>query len=168
MYIPHGEVGYLHAEAPELARKLVEGDGIFWSGDPNLTLKMGYLTARYSGFDKQVKRVVRVGEVLARRYEVWRHCDDGMDRMVGSWLPDEFDRILLDISGMRVDAPGRKTAADRIAKENTENEKRQQDEIAELRKPVADMAEFILRKESTEPETKFYGVGPEKPLDASK
>lgn len=98
--------GYVHADAPELDRKLREGDGLLWQGDRSLELRMGILTAKRTGFHPQVRRHVQKGEVLARRYEVWTHTPDGADEMLGHWLLEEFDRILFDLSGMRMDAPG--------------------------------------------------------------
>lgn len=98
--------GFVHSDAAETDRKLREGDGILWQGDPKLELRMGILTAKVTGYHAQCKRNVRKGEVIARRYEVWRHTELGTDEMLGHWTLEEYDRILVDMAGMRLDSPG--------------------------------------------------------------
>jgi hypothetical protein len=98
--------GFVHADAEELARKLQEGDGILWSGDPRLELRLCKAEAPKSMWYSPLGRRVKKGEVLARRYEVWRHNEDGTDTQIGHWRLEEFDRILMDIAPMRMDSPG--------------------------------------------------------------
>lgn len=117
LLLPNSDFGWVRADAPELDRKLREGDGIHWSGDPDLDLRQGVVEEMRSGRP--------TGKIVARRWEVWRHCEDGVDRMIGHWRMEEFDRILYDLATMRAGAEGRTTGAvDRIDKANDANEKR--------------------------------------------
>lgn len=113
---PDADLGFLRGDAPELDRKLREGDGIHWGGDPDLTLAQGVVEETRSG------RLT--GKIVARRWEVWRMCEDGVDRMIGHWRMEEFDRILFDLAAMRAEAPGHVFVDDAIEKANVANEKR--------------------------------------------
>ena len=127
LYTTNDETGFVHAEAPELERKLQEGDGILWQGDPNLELGMETYSAPVTGWftipttGKQV--YVQKGDILARRYAVYRHCEDGTTQRIGHWRLEDFDRILMDIAPMRLDAPNRESTIDRIDRENAEAER---------------------------------------------
>lgn len=96
--------GFAHADAYETDRKLREGDGLMWPGDPALELHMGILTAKRTGFHPQVRRHVRKGEVIARRYEVW--STNFPDAPIAHWTLEEYDRIIFDMARMRLDSPG--------------------------------------------------------------
>lgn len=98
--------GFVHAEAGELARKLQQGDGILWAGDPRLELGMGTLEAPASMWYPPFGRRVKKGEVLARCYIVMRNNEDGTTTPVGQWRLEDFDRILMDIAPLRLDSPG--------------------------------------------------------------
>lgn len=117
------ETGFVHADADELDRKLREGDGLLWSGDPRLYLGMGILTAPQSRWEEKLGRRVQKGDIVARRYEVWRHTEDGEDVLIGHWQLSEFDRILVDLAPMRLDSPGHVDALDEIDKHNAKLEK---------------------------------------------
>lgn len=123
LYMPDGETGFMHSEAPELDRKLREGDGIHWTGDPRLELRMGIIKANRYAVNPLTGRYVRPGAIIARRYEVWRHCEDGTDQIVGHWRLEDFDRILLDLAPLRMDSPGHVDALDAIDKHNEAIEK---------------------------------------------
>lgn len=113
---PNDAFGWVRGDAPDLDRKLREGDGIQWAGDPDLDLRQGVVEKMSSGRP--------TGEIVARRWEVWRHCEDGIERLIGHWRMEEFDRILYDLARMRPEAPGHEDAVLKIEKANDENEKR--------------------------------------------
>lgn len=118
LYRVHELTGYMHADAPELDRKLREGDGIVWTGDPRLFLSMGIVVANRRTWVDELGRYVQPGEVIARRYEVWRHGEDGRDYLIGTWRLEEFDRILMDLAPMRLDSPGHVDAIEEIDRHN--------------------------------------------------
>lgn len=121
---PDNRVAWMRSDAPELEDKLQNGDGMGFPGDPRLTLAQGVIQANRRMQHPITKRWVRKGEILARRWEVWRLCEDGVDRRIGTWRMEEFDRILLDMSGMRLDSPGHADTIDQIEKHNAEIEDR--------------------------------------------
>jgi hypothetical protein len=113
---PSDSFGWIRADAADLDRKLREGDGIQWTGDPLLELRQGVVEKMSSGRP--------TGEIVARRWEVWRACEDGVDRMIGHWRMEEFDRILFDLARMRAESPSHVDVVDSIEAANVENEKR--------------------------------------------
>jgi hypothetical protein len=145
LYTTNPDAGYMHAEAPELDRKLREGDGILWPGDPRLELRMGIISDR-------------TGKIRARRYEVWRNMEDGSEQRLGHWRLEEFDRILLDLGPMRLDAPGHVDAVDRIEKHNQAHEakvwQRGRDAMGEMMSHAAS-----ILHDTTQPKNVFRQVG---------
>lgn len=97
------------AYAPEyedLARRIVLGDGLGWSGDPDLELRIGVVTERATG-------------KTMRRLEVWRHCEDGGVRPLAHWHPSEAGQVCHDLAKMRAAVGGRTDSVlDRIDREN--------------------------------------------------
>lgn len=114
LLLPNSDFGWVRADAPDLDRKLREGDGIQWSGDPMLDLRQGVVEETRSGRP--------TGKIVARRWEVWRHCDDGVDRLIGVWLMEEFDRIIFDLARMKAESAGHEDVVDRIDKANAAND----------------------------------------------
>ena len=144
LYLPNDATGYMHAGAVELDRKLKEGDGLIWAGDPDLDLHMGVVTERATG------------QIKARCYEVWRYCEDGQERMIGRWRLEEFDRILLDVSIMKAGATGRITDAQtRIDAANAATEKDQQDKFVDKLGETLDHA-LRLEHDREEGLNRFY------------
>lgn len=115
--------GFMHADAGELARKLRDGDGIMWPGDPRLELGMETLAAPKSMWFPRFGRRVRKGEILARRYVVIRHNEDGTSEPVGHWRLEDFDRILMDLAPLRLDSPGHVDTLAEIDAHNAAKEK---------------------------------------------
>ncbi len=105
---PHQELGWVR-DTTDLVNQLHNGDGIHWPGDPDLSLHQGVISNRQ-------------GKILARRWEVWRHCEDGQDRMIGHWRMEEYDRIIFDLARMRAESPGHVNVTDRIDAHNAEIE----------------------------------------------
>lgn len=116
LLLPNQDFGWVRADAPELDRKLREGDGIHWSGDPDLDLRQGVV--------EETKNGRPTGKIVARRWEVWRHCEDGVQRPIGTWRMEEFDRILFDLAAMRAEAPGHVDVVDSIDAKNAANEEK--------------------------------------------
>lgn len=154
LLLPNNDFGWMRADAADLDRKLREGDGIHWSGDPDLDLRQGVVEEMRSGRP--------TGNIVARRWEVWRHCEDGVDRMLGHWRMEEFDRILFDLASMRADAPGHVNVVDAIELKNAENEKR----IWEpYRQAQGEMLEHLakLYHDTTGPRNVFRGIPGQNP-----
>ena len=158
LYTPNPVTGIMHGEAPELDRKLREGDNLFWKGDPRLSLHMAVLTAKRSGYDDNLGRVVRKGDILARRYEVWRHNEDGTDTLVGHWRLEEFDKIILDLVGMDPRTPGHVPVEERLDKADAELEKQKSYEFREAMGPLIEHAMSIAH-DTTQPKHTFRQVG---------
>ncbi len=145
LYVPNAQTGYAHAGMEELDRKLKQGDGLTWGGDPDLDLHMGVIT------DKR-------GNVVARRYEVWRFCEDGQERMLAHWRLEEFDRILLDIVMMKAGAEGKVASAEvRIDTANAKLEKEQSDKFVEKNFDTLDHA-LRLAHDTTRAKNTFRGI----------
>jgi hypothetical protein len=157
LYRTHELVGYMHADAPELDRKLRDGDGIFWTGDPRLYLAMGIVQANRRMWVEELGRYVNPGEVVARSYEVWRHGEDGREHLIGRWRVEEFDRILMDLAPMRLDSPGHKDTLDEIDKHNAKLEKAASDQMKEA---LAEGLEHQLKlwHDRTQPKNVFRGL----------
>lgn len=102
LYLPNG--GVHDPEWTELDRRLRDGDGIHWAGDPRLWLGIGTIEASNGK--------------TARRLEVWRDNEDGSTTMIGHWHPKEQYRVLHDLAQMRADAPGHVDVLDRIDAHN--------------------------------------------------
>lgn len=139
---PTDGVGYIHAQATELDRQLREGDGMLWPGDPRLDLRVGVLTAAKSGWDPNLKRNLRKGDVVARCYEVWRHSEDGSDYRIGRWRLEDFDRILFDLAPLRLDAPNRTDTLTAIDQHNARLEKENSER---MRGKLVEMFEHVLK-----------------------
>lgn len=142
LYETHPEAGYMHADATKLDHQLKFGDGVLWAGDPNLELRMGVLQSPRYHYSPMLRRWCQKGEIMARRYEVYRHCEDGTEQRIGTWRLEEFDRILMDIAPMRIDAPNRTDTLDEIDKHNAKLDDAQttklQDNLGEAMQHLAE------------------------------
>lgn len=116
LLVPNNDTGWLRADAADLDKKLRTGDGIQWTGDPSLDLRQGVVEETRSGRP--------TGKILARRWEVWRNCEDGIERIIGHWRMEDFDRILYDLARMRAEAPGHEDIVDTIERHEREHEER--------------------------------------------
>lgn len=165
---------FAHADAPELAKQLVQGDGIHWAGDPNLELGMETMEAPKSMWYKPLGRRVRKGEILCRRYAVYEHCTDGSVQRIGHWRLEEFDRILFDIASMRFESPNHESVYDQIDAANAAADKANDEEIVgalvegeEHRlRLIHDVVEGPNRFRQM-PEVNFSSANPDKLLSAS-
>jgi hypothetical protein len=139
LHLPDG--GVVAPEYQDLTKRLQEGDGINWPGDPRMYLSIGVLTAP-SG---------RQG----RRIEVWRLNEDGSDTMVAHWHPSEQARILYDLAIMRVDRPGYVSVEDRIDAHNEAIEKEVSRAAQESMLETLDHA-VRLHVDRHNPKSRFY------------
>ncbi len=171
-YIADPSVGFLHAGAEELARKLREGDGLVWTGDPSLELRMALLRAARTGYHSGTRRHQHKGDIVARRYEVWRHTEQGQDVLIGHWRLEEFDAILIDLVAMDVRKPGHTPLADRLDRADADKEKAKSAEFREAAGPMLEHM-MLLGHDLNNPRITFRQVGghrdnplPEKAPDA--
>lgn len=132
--LPNNDMGWIRSDAADLDRKLREGDGIQWSGDPSLDLRQGVVEETRSGRP--------TGNIVARRWEVWRHCEDGIDRLVGHWRMEEFDRICYDLARMRAEAPGHEDVIDSIERKEKAKEA---EASAKFRDSYGEMLEHLSK-----------------------
>ncbi len=151
--------GFVHADAEDLARKLQQGDGILWSGDPNLELRMATACAPKSMWFKELGRRVRKGEVLARRYEIVRHTEDGETVLIYHCRLEEFDagRTLMEIAPMRLDSPGH---VDTLAEIDKVNDQHERDNTSQMIDTMGEMMEHKLKliHDLTQPRNVFRGM----------
>ncbi len=128
-------------EAEVLADKLVEGDGIIgWKGDPRLSLFCGILAAPKTGYSQRAGRYVREGEVLARRWEVWRHNEDGTDTRLMSRPLEKLHEIIPELCEMDPRNPGHTKVMDRVEKHN---EKVDADKEYAIGQVIGEMTEHL-------------------------
>lgn len=154
---PDSDLQWVRTDAAELERKLQVGDGMGFPGDPRLFLSQGIVAAAKRTQHPVTGAWLNKGDVLARRWEVWRTCEDGIDRKIGTWRMEEFDRILLDMSGMRLDAPGHVDATESIDAANAKIDKDNSDDIKEhMGEAMEHMAK--LHHDTTEPKNVFRGM----------
>lgn len=139
------EAGFLHSGTEDLATLLVIGDGAGWPGDPRLDLRIGVIREKATG---------RKG----RRYEVWRSNEDGSESRIGHWKVEEFDRILFDLSRMRMDSPGHVSAEAEVDAANAAIEQKRSDEA---RDALGEMMEHAakLHHDTNEPKNVFRQIG---------
>lgn len=150
------DVGYVRADDKELDRKLREGDGVGWSGDPRLELRYGVLTAPKRMQHPATGRWLNRGDLVAKRYEVWDAVDE---QMIGHWTVEEFDRILFDVSRMKAGAMGRIDGVEaRIDKHNAKMDKDANDRF---RDAYGSFAEHYLQlwHDRNNPKKTFRQVG---------
>ena len=149
--------GLVHADADKLHWQLKHGDGIHWAGDDRLELGMETQEAQSGGWVEQLGKRVRKGQVLARRYAVYRHNEDGTFLRIGHWRLEEFDRILFDIAGLRAEAPNHEQSSELIDAANAASEKQATDDYVSA---SAQMLEHRLRiwADTTQGKTRFRQV----------
>jgi hypothetical protein len=148
---PHADLGFLSSDWEDLDRKLRTGDGLMWPGDPLLWLGVGVITA-----PKHAGRITRQ-KPLARRLEVWRDCEDGETRLIGTWHPSDCFRVLHDLCRMRAEAPGHESILDSIDNHNAKLEKAAEDAAVDKMCEGLEHA-LKLQHDRTEPSTVFRGI----------
>lgn len=154
----HG-AGWVRSEDAEIDRQLREGDGLVWKGDPSLWLGYGVLTAPKRMQHPVTGRWLNKGDLIAKRYEVWRHTEEGLDVFVNHWKMDEYGRILFDIAGQKAGFEGRAPSAEeRIDKNNAAVEKRATDAFRDSYAAMYEHMHSIVQ-ERTQGRLTHRGVG---------
>lgn len=152
-------IGLIRSEDKELERKLQQGDGLMWPGDPTLELRYGIASAPCRMQHPVTGRWLNRGDQIAKRYEVWRHTEDGTDEPLGHWTIEEFDRILFDIVGMRASFEGKRPdVIERIDLANAKVEKANSDKFRDRYGEMLDHAKRLAHDISN-PQTTFRQMG---------
>lgn len=91
------------------------------------------------------------------RWEVWRHCEDGVCRPLAWWGADELELILPGLGDMRLDSPAHVDVGQRIDAANADTEERA---FRDWRDSYGEMSEHFHRllHDTTEPRTRFRGM----------
>lgn len=151
-------------ELRELAKWLTDGKPeVGWRGDPRLTLKVGVLSAAQSGWSGRAGRFVKAGEPVARRYEVWRHTEEGEDVMIGDWHPKDWHHILKDLIEMDPRTPGHQSTINTMRRHNERMEAENSRRFQEMYGQLLQHAHYVHRKESSDPDFKFTGIPGQNP-----
>lgn len=93
-----GDTLLIRSDHNRIAELIQNGDGIVWEGDPRMFVRFNYVTMRY---------------------EVWRLGEDGKERIISSWKPEEFDH--------------------RVVKALVDGDTRKKDVLAEIEKHEAQL-----------------------------
>jgi len=115
LYVPTA-AGMVHSDVDALVGLIQNGDGMGWPGDPRMYVTIGVLSQTKNGR-------VRTG----RRYEVRRWNEDGSIALIGHWRLDEKDKIIFELSRMRMDSPGHVDTLAEIDKTNAAIEQKATD-----------------------------------------
>ncbi len=145
-------------EATVLADDLVDGNAHFgWKGDARLSLRVGVLTAANNGHDARSGRWYRKGEMLARRYEVWRHLETGEDERIVSRPIELLHEILPELVRLDPRTPGFRSSFDTV---NEANDKKDADTAYDIRQAHGEMVEHLwaLAHDRSGPKNTFRGM----------
>lgn len=143
LHLPDGNV--VAPEWQDLERKIREGDGLVWTGDPRLWLGIGVLENKFT-------------HKVGRRLEVWRDNEDGSTTLVAHWLLSEAHRVLFDLANMRIDRPGYVSVEDKIDAHNATLEKAASEAVVEEMYEVLDHA-IRIDHDKNQPRNRFYMHG---------
>lgn len=146
-------------EAQQLSEWLVKGKPeLGWRGDPRLSLHIGILTAKTHGRSHKTGRFHRAGDVVAYRYEVWRHNEDGTDTELFHREAKDWHQIIPKLVGLDPRTPGHVDTATEI---ETNNAKIEKDKTTAYREAHGEMAEHLwkLVADRQNGRSTFYQVG---------
>lgn len=117
-------------EATQVADWLTDGKPeLGWRGDSRLSLRVGVLTAQRNG--NHAGRFRTAGTVLARRYEVWRHNEDGTDTLILHRQLNAWHELIPALVQIDPRTPGHKDAFTQVAKANEREHKAAADAVKE-------------------------------------
>lgn len=154
-------------EATVLADDLVWGlAAAGWKGDPRLSLRVGVLTAAKNGYDPRSGKWYRKGELLARRYEVWRHLETGEDERIIDRPLHLLHEIIPALVKIDPRTPGFENSVDRVIRENDAVHAQR---ASDIREAHGEMVEHLwaLAHDRSGPKNTFRGMpgsNPEKQL----
>lgn len=129
----------LPAEAHMLADWLTDGKPeLGWRGDPRLELRLGVLTAAKHGYNTRSgrRKFYRKGDVVAYRYEVHRHNEDGTDTEVLHRAAADWHEIIPELVKLDPRTPGHVDTIDQVMRDNAaaerDNTRKFQDSYGEM------------------------------------
>lgn len=146
------------AEVMHVAHWLLHGKPeLGWRGDDKLELRIALLMAASSGYSEEMKRRVHRGEVCGKRIEVWRHCEDGEDRRIGSWHLHEWADIIADMVKMDPSSPAHVSTEARI---DAANRRKEVEQAARMTDKMGELMEYAARlhHDRTKGPSTFRGV----------
>lgn len=133
-------------EATLLADWLVLGKPeLGWRGDPRLSLRIGIVKAASAGVYHGKSR--RQGDVIARRYEIWRHNEDGTDTNILYRKFSEFDTIIKDLIKLDPRTPGFVDSMTRTLQANEREHKASATAIGEAKGEAIEHLWSIVQRE---------------------
>ncbi len=126
--------------------------------DLDKRIKYGDPTANWSGDTRMFLRF----HALTEQYQVWRLCEDGVERIICSWPPEQMDARLLRHLG---ETDGWRRGADVLGKLDAQNaalERQHQEAQAELEAGIREIMDFAMRRSHIPGDHRTkdsYGVG---------
>lgn len=137
--------GFLSTSDYDDLEKLVQrGDGLGWSGDPLMDVRIGIVTEQPTG---------RQGH----RIEIWRNNEDGSESLVQHFHPSERGFVCYELARSRTDSPGYVPVEDRIDAHNKQLEDKASRQYQDVMGTAMDHA-LRLNHEREFGKTKFYGL----------
>lgn len=143
-------------EMEVLADDIVNGKPTLgWRGDPRMSLHIGVVAAAANG-QHNGKFVCR-GQVIGRNLQVWRHCEDGKDRLIISKGLDAVHEIIPSLCKMDPRSPGFEDTHDAVVANNA---KVDADRAYDVQQAIGEMTEHLwhLTADSQNGRTTFRGM----------
>lgn len=121
---PDGHSMLINTDVLDIAKRIQKGDATCgWSGDERM----------WVGWNPRLTR-----------YEVWRTGEDGKDRIISAWAPNEFDaRVIKNLA--EHDTRVHDILA-RLDAHNAKIEKERADKLAEIMQEIHEFATWASRK----------------------
>src|ERR1051326_5753583 len=121
---PGGHQMLISNDHLDIARRLQQGDPTCaWPGDPRMFVVFNY--------DRE-------------RYEVWRRCEDNVDRIISSWVPREFDaRVIVHTSQNDTRLHD---VLERVDKHNEQLQRSRERELKQIEEELAKDIKWIKQK----------------------
>jgi hypothetical protein len=152
------ETGAMPYEAQQMDVWLRDGNPTLgWRGDPRLYLSMGYMTATRNGVDPKTKRYAHIGDILAMRWEVWRHNEDGTDLRLFSRQAEALTDIIPTLIGIDPRTPGHEPTMDKVEREDAIVQKERATAIGEAHGEAAEHLWKLVADKTNGPST-FRGM----------
>jgi len=152
LFVPRARGDFVLHDEDRIRRELQDGNpSVGWPGDRRLMLVQKVIRLRSPGG----------GHRTGRRWEVWRACEDGQDRFIGSWPLDQSHRIIPDLAKMRAERPGG-GADERLAEIDRHNQALEADRQRQAEEAWLQMLEHMAWAEArlSGPRTVFGMRGP--------
>jgi hypothetical protein len=133
-----------------------------WRGDPRLELRLGVLEAAKAGTRKG--KYYRKGDIVAYRYEVWRHNEDGTDAEVLHRAAKDWHEIIPALVQLDPRTPGHVDTMTHIEKYNEKIDRDKGRAIAEARGEMTEHLWKLMADRRNGPSTfrQMPGSNPDK------